>query len=86
MTFKYKNDLLAHISLFGATILDRILDGKKLPYLPGGPLVMKEEIAALEKYFLISADDGTPSKYRLTTKGSEVCIALWGDEKEQWGG
>jgi len=81
-----RNGLLAHVSLYGATILDRILDGKKLPFLPGGPLAMKEEIAALEKFSLISPDDGTPSKYRLTKKGREICVALWGDEKEQWGG
>ena len=79
---KRDKDLIAHISLNGAAVLDRILDGRKLPFLGGGPIVGQETIQALLDARLIVQAPATISGYKLTQKGKDVCRALWGNPKD----
>ena len=77
------NELVAHVSTFEASILDRIEDRTKLPFLPGGErgAEMITAIRNLRNQELIADDDSAPSKFKLTSKGRTVCGALWGDLK-----
>lgn len=77
---KDDKDLIAHVSLYGATVMDRLISKRKLPYLPGGPLQMDSTLAELKKFDLIRDDPEAPAGYSLSKKGHEVCHALWGDE------
>jgi len=79
MTDTNDPDLISHVTLFGATVLDRVLDKKPLPYLPGGPLEMRATLGKLMADKLIR-EGQTPSGYSLTKKGREVCDALWGQK------
>lgn len=77
------NDLVASVSTFEASVLDRIEDRKKLPFLPGGErgAEMITAIRNLRNQELIADDDTAPSKFKLTGKGRTVCGALWGHNK-----
>ena len=73
-------DLIAHVTLNGATVMDRLLDKKKLPFLGGGPIVMRETLADLKRFDLIREDRTAPAGWSLSKKGHDVCYALWGDK------
>lgn len=67
------------MTLQEATVLDRILDGMPLPFLPGG--VLRLTVADLIGRGLIERQE-TASGYDLTAKGVETCREMWPEHPE----
>lgn len=64
------------LSLFHGSVLERALDGRELPFLPGGPAEVRATVAELVAEGLIERRE-TASGYDLTAKGVEVCREMW---------